>query len=161
MELQIQKILKNGKWEESSGKLLAYVHEATQSKIVYGNEIQFKTQLQLPETPKNPGAFDYSAYLKRKQIFYTCFIEDKNYSVTGNPGMNFILDFAIKIKTRLLHQLHTNGLEGQELAIASSLLLGYEEDVSNELTAAYAATGTIHVLSVSGLHIGIVYLMLT
>ena len=71
-ELQIQKIRTNDKWEKSGGKLLAYIHEKKLQKINYGDQLQFKSHLQLPETPKNPGGFNYSSFLKRKQIFHTC-----------------------------------------------------------------------------------------
>ena len=54
-----------------------------------------------------------------------------------------------------------NGVEGKQLKVASALLLGYRENLDKELVKSYASAGAMHVLAVSGLHVGILYLLLT
>jgi competence protein ComEC len=60
----------------------------------------------------------------------------------------------------LIEKLKLAGLEGDELSVASALILGYRAELDRELMSAYAGAGATHVLAVSGLHVGIVYFIL-
>jgi competence protein ComEC len=150
----------SGKTCKVQGNFLAYFENSKNLKINYGDLILFNSKMQLMEDPKNPGAFNFKEYLEKKNIFHSVYIKENKFKVLGNKKISFLKDLAIGIKLKLLSILKENKLVNQELAIASSLLLGYDEEIDNELSNAYALTGTIHVLSVSGLHIGIIFLVL-
>jgi competence protein ComEC len=64
------------------------------------------------------------------------------------------------LRSRLIQKFRDGGLEGEELAVASALVLGHRADLDRELMSAYAGAGATHVLAVSGLHVGIVYVIL-
>ncbi len=159
-ELQLRVAGYNDKAFEKNGRLMGYFQNSEKLNLNYGDVILIRSKLRDIEGAKNPGGFDYKEYLEKKNIFHSSYIKPNDVLVLNTEPVNFLIDFAIKIKLKLLAVLKENNLSGQELAIASSLLLGYDEEISNELSNAYAITGTIHVLSVSGLHIGIIYLML-
>ena len=55
--------------------------------------------------------------------------------------------------------LRNNGIRGREFAVAGALLLGYVDEVDNDLMRDYASTGVIHILSVSGMHVGVIFLV--
>jgi len=108
----------------------------------------------------NPHTFNYSAYLASMGVKYLM-------SCTGNecrqvmnrksPGM---FAFALDIRDRLLKVLKDNGLSGQEFSVSAALLLGYVNDIDPGLKSAFAASGTMHILSVSGMHVGIIFIFL-
>lgn len=159
-EFQITSVYKKGKWEKATGTIITSFEEKTDQVLNYGDELQISAALREPGKTKNPGGFNYAQYLSRKNIFHLCYAKKEEYQFIRNVGVNLFYDLAIKTKIKLLDLLKGHQLNGQELAIASSLLLGYDEEISDEIQKAYSDTGTIHVLSVSGMHIGVIYLML-
>jgi competence protein ComEC len=66
----------------------------------------------------------------------------------------------LSIRSKFIEKLKEAKLSGNELAVASALILGYRSDLDKELMTAYAGAGATHVLAVSGLHVGIVYVIL-
>ena len=64
------------------------------------------------------------------------------------------------MRDKLLNILKENGLKNNELAVASALILGYKDDLGEELKHSYSSAGATHVLAVSGLHVGIIFLVL-
>lgn len=107
--------------------------------------------------PKNPFAFDYQSYMKRKGISFQLFA--KQVQTLGEEDFS-ILSTMLKLRMRLL-SIFGYYLSGDELGIASALVLGYKADLSGDIKSAYAGAGAMHVLAVSGLHVGLVYLFLS
>src|SRR5690606_19594565 len=73
----------------------------------------------------------------------------------GNP----VLGYALSLRQRMVEKLDRSFQDTDALAIASALVLGYQNQISQETLDTFSITGTIHVLSVSGLHVGIVFVV--
>ncbi|MCI5058962.1 MAG: ComEC/Rec2 family competence protein, partial [Flavobacteriales bacterium] len=85
---------------------------------------------------------------------------DGDYSVLKkHKGFN-LFKYALELRKGFISTLSKNGLKGDELAIASALVLGFKEYLTEPLKRSYASAGAMHVLAVSGLHVGIIYLLL-
>ena len=108
----------------------------------------------------NPYEFDYRRYLSGKHISRSAFVESGNWQKLDSYAQGPLLNFSNRIRNHLLDILKCAGLTGNELSVASALVLGYKADLDDELRKAYSASGAMHVLAVSGLHMGIVYLIL-
>ncbi len=127
----------------------------------YGDVLLLHIKPEPVKPPQNPGAFDYRAYLAGKNVFYSCYADSIQWlntgKVAGNPAV------------RLAYHLRDNWLEGfrryvpgqSEAGMAGALLFGYRQELDPDLVDAYAHTGTLHVLAVSGMHVGLIYLVLT
>ena len=76
-----------------------------------------------------------------------------------NSG-NLLITFSQKMREKLYGYLVENGVEGKQLKVGSALLLGCRENLDKELIKSYSSAGAMHVLAVSGLHVGILYLLL-
>ena len=76
---------------------------------------------------------------------------------TSTSFLGFIAAFRLKIQ----QSLQQYDFSEDELAIMNALLLGQRQDISKELTANYSKAGAIHILAVSGLHVGIILWMLS
>ena len=116
--------------------------------------------LQTIGNPLNPGNFNYRTYLEKKGIYYQITTDSRLIEIEKihTYSISYLAD---KFKKYIKSKFKSGGLQGDQLAITSALLLGEREDISPELNENYAAAGAIHLLAISGLHIGIIYLFLS
>jgi competence protein ComEC len=149
------------KWLSTQGKLLIYIaKDSASNKLKYGDLILCKAKIISTPTPKNPFEFDYKKYLGFHQIYHQTYLNRQNWFSIGKSQTNQILAFSYQLRNYLLQLISSNNITGDEYAIGSALILGYEDNLSNEVIGSFAATGALHVLSVSGLHVGIVFLVI-
>ncbi|MBK7426037.1 MAG: ComEC family competence protein [Saprospiraceae bacterium] len=143
------------------GKIIIYVsQEMTLQNPAYGDEIVFTGNLQEIQSPKNPYSFDFQQYMARKGIFHQLYVRDDSLESTGIKKGNMILRLANQLRGSCLEILSARIANPAERGVASALLLGYREWIPDEVNTEYALTGATHVLSVSGLHTGIIAGML-
>lgn len=111
-------------------------------------------------SPKNPYEFSYKNYLKNQQIHHQIYIDNsqKLYLGKSNPTLKGL---AATIRENINFGLKENGFKNDELAVINALLLGQRNYISTELRQSYTGAGAIHILAVSGLHVGIILLILT
>ncbi len=150
----------NNQLNHTNGLVLLYFEKDSNSfSILQGDKLLIKSKLVNIAAPLNPGQFNYKQYLSFNQIYQQGFVKSGDYLKieTGSFG---IMKFAAKCRDNLLNILKENGLSGDELAVASALILGYKDDLGAELKHSYSSAGATHVLAVSGLHVGIIYLVL-
>jgi len=144
------------------GRVLAYIRkDSTTDLLHYGDEILLKNKLNFIESNRNPNQFDYTNYLNLNQINFQVFLSTEDFVSTGNNSGNWLIAFSQKMRQKLYSYLEQNGVEGKQLKVASALLLGYKENLDKDLQKSYASAGAMHVLAVSGLHVGILYLLLS
>lgn len=103
----------------------------------------------------NPGEFDAKSYWDKKGIHSMLFIGDKEAKLVKHTEPSFIRTSLNNLRNYLKSSLETH-LKGKELAIALALILGDKSLLDSEITASFTNTGAMHVLAVSGLHIGII-----
>jgi competence protein ComEC len=158
--LKIKHLKKRGQWIRGKGKVMVYFQkEAFSKQLEVGDVIAFKAQLKKVSPPKNPNEFDFKKYLSYHFIEHQVFLRAKNWKRL-NPSPSFSwLHFATNCRNRLIKILQQKGLQGEELAVASALILGNKEDIGTPLKNAYASAGAMHVLAVSGLHVGVLFLI--
>jgi competence protein ComEC len=103
----------------------------------------------------NPGEFDAENYWSKKGIFYTAFVDEEGYLLLEHRSSNWFVNTMDGCRNYLSHALSEN-LTGKELAIAQALILGDKSLLDQEIKNSFTNTGAMHVLAVSGLHIGII-----
>ena len=158
--LQINSVL-GEKELNCKGKLLAYFRKNDQVKsLVYGDELIIENKINKVEGARNPNQFDYSRYLNIHQINYQVFLDTNTWQKTEVNSGNLLITFSQKMRDKLYGYLVENGVEGKQLKVGSALLLGCRENLDKELIKSYSSAGAMHVLAVSGLHVGILYLLL-
>lgn len=149
-------------WHTVKGKLFLYIKASDDNQqLAYGDLISFKGTANPITAPKNPKAFDFKKYLFPQNIHHQIFLEAEQLkqlqSNTGNP----VLSLAYRWRKKLLGTLQINLKTQNEYAIAAALILGYREELSLATKNAFAQTGAMHVLAVSGLHVGLIFLILS
>lgn len=152
--------VKNVDNQESSGRiLLNFSKKDTAQSITIGNIIYLKGKIVLHQNPKNPDQFDYGNYLNHKSIFAQMFVNTLDYKVSPTLDKN-IFYYANEIRNTILKNLKKDGFKNDELNVIAALILGQKQDLSNEILQDYQLAGAVHILSVSGLHVGYLLLLL-
>ncbi len=110
--------------------------------------------------PLNPHQFDYKNYLEKKYIYHQLFTTNESLLTSGSKSIT-LFGIADNIRQHINKKLKPYHFKPDELAIINALLLGQRQDISKEVYTSYTNAGAIHILAVSGLHVGIVLLILS
>lgn len=153
-------IVKVGNQKTSGIVLLNVQKDSLQTQANIGNIFLFKSELSEVQKPLNPFQFNYKKYLEKQGVYNQIFIRNTAFLVK-NSNENSIYKIAENIRSKVEKELITNGFKGEELAVIKALILGQRNDISKELLEEYTNAGAIHILAVSGLHVGIILLILT
>jgi len=144
----------------SKGKSLLNIEKDTLQKPLKVDAIFItKTEFKNLIHPLNPHQFDYKNYLKKKYIYHQLFISNQSLLKVGS-NTHTLFGVANNIRDFINSKLKLYNFEPDELAIINALLLGQRQDISEDIYSSYTNAGAIHILAVSGLHVGIILLML-
>ncbi|TKC10024.1 ComEC family competence protein [Pedobacter polaris] len=162
LEVEVTTAYKNGKSKAVTGKLLIAlkIDSLKPIQLNYGDELIITSNYSTVEPSYNPGEFDFKAWLASKNIYEQTFINENQLTkLTTNKG-NPIIKYAIEERKKQVAIYRRLIKNDEAFAVASTLVLGYRADLSKETLLAYSKTGTIHALSVSGAHVGIIFFLL-
>ncbi len=150
-------------YRKASGKIMLYVSkQIMDSTIVYGRVLLIPVSLIHEVTgPQNPAEFNYKRYLGFHGICHQAYIGKREQllittKMDANPLQNWVYEVQGYVQRVLMRNINS----ANETAVAQALLYGYDDDIDADTVRAYSNTGTLHVLAVSGMHVGIIYLIL-
>lgn len=145
----------------ANGILLLYFQKSEGFQLNYGDEIILNTE-KMSEIKNlgNPQEFDYKEYLKRQNIHHQAYLYDTDWVLSAHYEPNRLINWSIKVRDVLIGILESFEFSNAEFAVASAILLGYDEFLDSDLRQLYAGSGAMHILCVSGLHVGIIFLIL-
>jgi competence protein ComEC len=159
--VDILAIKENEKFISTCGKSVIYFEKNDKSlKLKYGDELLFKVKFLDIPLPQTPIAFNYRNFLANKQIYKQTFLKSADWLYTGINNGNLLLSISNNIHHYLLDILANNHLNKDEFSVSAALLLGSSDKLDTDIISAYASSGVLHVLSVSGLHVSIIFLVL-
>jgi competence protein ComEC len=125
--------------------------------LPYGSLLMINARIRFIKEKGNPGQFDFMAYYLRQGIYYQVFLKEGEYQIIagnkGNPFNHFLFTMRNKIVQIIQHNIGNK----QAAGLAEALLIGYRNDLDQSLLTAYANTGVVHVIAISGLHLGLLY----
>lgn len=148
-------------WKPTVGKLFIYIRKAEKTPNVgYGDVLLVQGSPNPTQQPKNPGEFNYKRYLSYQNIYHQDFISADEFVIVGKEEGYVLYSFAIESRELLRKILYKHIRGDRERAIALALLLGTKDELTSEINEAYSAAGAMHVLAVSGLHVGIIYALM-
>lgn len=148
-------------WIKDNSKILVYIeNDSLASTIKYGDMLLLKGNLKRIENAGNPYEFNYEKYLHRKLIYFQSYQSSKQWQRIAKNQGNYLYSFAYSVRNKILDIYKKAGISGDEFAILSALTLGVKDYLSDEIVKNYSHSGAMHVLAVSGLHVGILTIML-
>lgn len=123
-----------------------------------GDTLIVRTELKRPQSFKTPGVFDYAQYLARKDIWITGFIRSPLFIYEMKETHNLFKKLRYlpeQLRTKIGHFIDST-LSGQSIGLYRALLLGDRSQLTDETLELFKATGTMHILAISGLHMAII-----
>lgn len=162
-EAAVDNVLNNNRVLNTTGKIILYFEKDTadQPVIHYGDKILISKTLQQIKNSGNPGAFNYERYSAFHQIFHNVFLKKNDWVLLEEKNVNSFRQFLFAARKNVLGILQKN-MQGRDdqLAIAEALLIGYTHDLDKDLVQAYSNTGVVHIIAISGMHLGLIYVLL-
>lgn len=138
-------------------KFILYLEKTDGARKLHpGDEIIFSAKLQPFRDFNNLNNFDYAHYMKMKGFSGMGYVSAAQWEKTGKQS-NEILILAQQTRAKALKFYHSFGLGEDAQGFISALTLGYKENLSDDLREAFRASGTAHILALSGLHVAIIY----
>ncbi len=133
--------------------------DSTQATPVAGDILFVSTRLTRPR-PLFPGDFDYGAYLRLQHQVGVGYVHPGRWQLVGHAPVHSLRAYAALVQQRLAERYSDAGLSGRALAFMSAITLGERDALDSDLRQSFTAAGAAHVLAVSGLHTGIIYIVL-
>lgn len=132
------------------------IRKAYQKRCISGDTIVFYATLQTPRTQGNPGEFNYTQWLQRKQIFYTGKVDSLCWQ-SSEPDKYSLQTILAIYRTKAKNTIHLLTGETQKAHIISALLLGDKTELPTEAKEMFRLNGISHLLAVSGFHVGMIF----
>jgi competence protein ComEC len=172
--LQIDKVLKAGFYHDkyqveikqvgnvrTRGKVVLNIVKDSTTPSLKVDELFFiNSSFQELNSPLNPHQFNYKTYLEKQGIHQQLFLENNQIKRIGFQGFSLV-GISAKFRDQIQESLKKHNFKADELAVINALLLGQRQDISKELISDYSRAGAIHILAVSGLHVGVILLILS
>ncbi len=151
----------NEEWKTTNGKSIIYLQkDSLANHLKLGDIISFEPVLKDVPAPKNPHEFSFKRYLSYHLIHQQAYLRSDNWKIIHQNNDISIFAYASNIRKMLITKMEEMGVKDKQLSVASALILGYKNEIDAQLKSAYSSAGAMHVLAVSGLHVGIIFLIL-
>ena len=156
--LRVQAVRVAGRWRQATGGVrVSLPRVAGVAQPRYGEVWLIRGRPDPSKPPLNPGEFDYRRYLEYRQVYHQQYIHPDQYRVLRLAPPNVLVAISMQAATRLDGVFRRYIKARREYAIASALVLGIKDDVDLATKQAYTATGTTHIMAVSGLQVGLLF----
>lgn len=143
-------------------KIVCYLPiDSLSASLMVGDQIAFLSKIQKFKNVDIGERFNYAQYMYNKGFCGFTYINEGRWEKTGKTIRSDIFTRALKWRQKIISVYQSLDLDENELAVLSALTLGDTNMLSYELTETFRTTGIAHILSVSGMHVGIIYLVLS
>ncbi|MFT5125246.1 MAG: hypothetical protein ACI9TH_004815, partial [Kiritimatiellia bacterium] len=150
--LKLDRVRRTPEWQRTSGRLLLSVSEGDLTgRIAYGDRVTI------------PGAVrsQVGPYFGLMKSRYRMYADADELEIQAGGEANPLLAWCFAQRKRLAGVLE-QGIRShpREIGIAQALLLGYRTEMDPELSKQFARTGTLHIFAISGLHVGMLAMLI-
>ncbi|MBX9782202.1 MAG: ComEC family competence protein [Chitinophagaceae bacterium] len=154
-------VIHNGTAKKVSGDLMLYFRkDSIPPSLKYGSILATDKLIPLVENAGNPGGFDYKRYALFNGITHQLFLNSRDYTILSQTKQSAFYKWLFDTKAYILDVIRRNIKGDESVSVAEALLIGYRDDLDRDLVQAYSNTGVVHVIAISGLHLGLIYWLL-
>jgi competence protein ComEC len=157
--LELKAVRGIDQWQSATGRILVFVNDGrTNEPLHYGDLINFASVMRVPEPSRNPGAFDWGAWLGRNGIHFTATIRrDDRLDVEARNQGNPVIALSLRLSEYLERALRV-GLENEPKVAGAlaGMVIGDRSEIPTETYKDFQRTGVFHVFAINGLHVGLV-----
>lgn len=152
-------IVESNSIKDNPLKIVTYIFSEDNLNLNKGDIIVFKSKLKRIENRENQ-TFDYKNYMKRQYVNHIAFVNKSDYKELYHEKFSFN-KFCTFIRKKIIDKLQESGIKEPELGLLKAMLLGEKNNLDKDIKKDYIAAGAIHLLAISGLHTGIIYILIT
>ena len=150
---------KDGVWKKESAKAMVYFKDLTKDQLlISGDLILTNANINELKGPQNPGAFDFRKYLFNKGVKYQLYLDSTSFVKKNNTTTNSWQ--LSRLQQKIADEINQVLLKNKSGPILSAMLLGDRRALNSELKNEFIQSGVMHVLAISGLHVGILFWVL-
>ena len=156
----VQYVAANNSYQKAEGKIIIYFKkEPSIQQLHYGSQIVFTKPLQPIKNSGNPGSFNFQQYCLFQGITHQVYLVGEEFQ-TLSDKKEPIDNFLFQTRERVVSILKNFITGEKEQGLAEALLIGYKDDLDKNLVQSYSNTGVVHIIAISGLHLGLIYWLL-
>jgi competence protein ComEC len=159
--VEVQHSMSSGKPQPIHGRIRLTWREPTET-VVYGNHVSFTARVREPFGTLNPGGFHYGNYLKRKGIQAVATVYGPNGVTRLSQGQANLWGRVmgrVDQWRQAIHHAATTSLSPPALGLFLGMIIGEQSFIEQDIRDAFMASGTVHILSISGSHLGLLALV--
>lgn len=150
-----------GEQEAADMPVALYIYPDKNSKqLVKGSIIIFKQRLQPIKSRGNPDSYDYAAAMRHKGFIYSQYLPSGSWKRIGYKEPVSLRDKALRIRGDIVSRIDASAMSGDAKNLLKALLAGDTSRVTQQMRVSYSTAGLSHILAVSGLHVGIITLII-
>lgn len=159
--VKISEVILGDSVKPTNEKVIVYFGKTPEAEnLEAGDRILFSQVPQLISPKLNPYDFDFRKYYERKKIYRQVYLRADKWHNTGLKEFSLVCK-AEKFRNKLIDIYREQPLDSVEFEVLSALTLGYSRELDPETRRVFSSSGAMHVLSVSGLHVGIIFTVLS
>lgn len=145
-------------FEATTGTIVVHLDTDSAAKHIQpDDELVVFGKLQTPQPPDIPESFDYSNYLAQKGIYDILHVKKNHWKpYRSKPSITF-RGYMYNLRENWVKILDDYSLSNASQGIIEALVWGKTDDIDKEQMQAYTRTGVVHILAVSGMHVGLIY----
>ncbi len=144
-------------------KVMVYLSKDSviEDRLIYGDLVVTNRKPLLIAPPSNPYEFDYRNYKMKQGVSHQVFLKNQELMVVGNQPKSYLLQQSYRLRRYFSFFLNRHLRDTSTKGIALALVLGIKDGLDKDLKSAYSSAGAMHILAVSGLHVGIIHMIVT
>lgn len=160
-EVKTTRFHRGSEWIEESARALIYLPDNLSVVPKPGDILVIHGRLEQPAPPQNPGQFDYARYLRNKGILYTAFLRKGSYQIVSKPSHTNPVYWPETVSEWADNRFRENIGDSAAYGLVKAMLLGRRDDLQTQQVGDYVISGAVHILSVSGMHVAIIFLAIS
>jgi competence protein ComEC len=153
-------MVRNDSLLPATGKLLLYLQKEAASGMGYGTQLLAVKHVEPVLNSGNPAGFDYQRYSLFAGITHQAYLKASDFVVLPKRETNWLRQAIFNTQHALVTILKRYIRGRRESGLAEALLIGYKDDLDKTLVQSYSNTGVVHIIAISGLHVGLIYALL-
>ena len=160
-EIEVTAVCDSSLWHRIGHKVWAYMEPCDEvDMLLPGDKLCFKGKVRTPQNFSDSLAFNYARYITMQGASGTVYLSHDKWVKVGEGKLS-LRERMLRMQHRLKEKYIVEAFEGDVLEVLSALTLGDKRGISQEVLTVYGDAGASHVLALSGLHIGVIYGILT
>lgn len=148
-------------WIDSPTPALIYFPDRVGSLPHPGDRIVVKGALQVPPAPANPEQFDYQQYLRNRGILFSGYVKANAFRILPGAGSTSPYYWPAAVSGWADARFRENIRDANAYGLVKAMLLGRRDDLRVQQVGDYVISGAVHILSVSGMHVAIIFLAIS